>query len=234
MATDPNTLPDESYSFTWDYLDLWSLEAHVEMLKRELPRVIEEERKRIWEGVRSGDEQAEHDAGDAEMYLDEGDTTRILTGTALIAIWATYESVVNRCARRIQRARKLRLRLRDIKGDTFLDQADKYFDGVLGFKLHIDETTPERLEILYGLRNALAHANGQLEDVKDHLRPQVTKWVSTLQGLKEFSGNIIVSIEFVERALDIVKKALEDLSTRTEAEVQRIKAAPGAGSATMP
>jgi len=229
MPIDPNILSDESFSFTWDYLDLWSLEEHVTMLKRELPRIVEEERKRIWEGVADGDEHADFDAGTAEAYLDEGSTTRMLTGTALIAIWATFESVVKRCANRIRKARKLRLRLGDIKGSV-LEQADKYFEGVLGFKVWTDETTRGHLEILRVLRHALAHANGQLEDVHEKEREQIEKWIrDDLPGLKESSGSIVVSIEFVERALDIVKKALEDLSTRTVAEVQRLKTSPGAG-----
>src|SRR2546426_12104174 len=85
-------------------LDLWALEEHVKMLKRELPRVIEEERKRIRAQVTLGDEQAEHEADIAEHYLDDGSTTRILTATALIAIWATDESAVQRCAERIHTA----------------------------------------------------------------------------------------------------------------------------------
>src|SRR5262249_213967 len=139
----------------------------------------------------------------------------------------TFESVVKRCADRIRKARKLRLRLGDIKGSV-LEQADKYFEGVLGFKLWTEEIGA-RLEVLRVVRNALAHSNGQLEDVNERERLKIEKWMREFQGLKESSGSIVVSIEFVEHALDIVKKALEDLTDRTEDEVQRLTAAPGGG-----
>lgn len=61
-------------------LDVWPLDSYIEILEIELPRVIEEERKRIWQDVKPGDEQQEHYAEIAEFQLDEGLATRLLTG----------------------------------------------------------------------------------------------------------------------------------------------------------
>jgi hypothetical protein len=64
------------------FLDVWPLEEYVQILELELPRVIEEGRKRIWKDIEPGDEQQEHYANIAEYQLEEGTTTRLLTGTA--------------------------------------------------------------------------------------------------------------------------------------------------------
>ncbi len=196
-------------------LDVWPLDSFIQILEVELPRVIEEERKRIWQDVKAGDEQREHNAEIAEYQLDEGLTTRLLTGTALIATWATYESVVKRSAKQIQQSKKLRLRLRDIKG-SFPESARTYFEDVLQFDLHPPGTDWNRLSVLYGLRNALAHANGQLEDVPEHDRKKVEEWVTSLQGLKIADGYLIISIEFVRSAFNFLNELLSHLGTRMD------------------
>ncbi len=196
-------------------LDVWALEAYIQILEVELPRVIEEERKRIWQAVKPGDEQQEHYAEIADYQLDEGITTRPLTGTALIAIWATYEAVVRRSAKRIQESRRLRLKIRDIKG-SFPESARMYFEDVLQCDLHPQGTDWDRLNVIYGLRNALAHANGQLEDVPEQKRKKVEEWARAFQGLKIADGYLIVSMEFVRGAFNFINELLCDLGTRID------------------
>ncbi len=125
------------------FLDVWALEAYIQILEVELPRVIGEERKRIWQDVKPGDEQQEHYAEIAEYQLDEGITIRLLTGTALIATWATYESVVRRSAKRIQ-SRRLQLKIR--RG-PFPESARTYFEDVLKCDLHPQGTDWDRLNV---------------------------------------------------------------------------------------
>ena len=203
-------------------LDLWALEAYVQMLQVELPRLVESERQRIRQGVKPGDEEADYYADLAECELDEGITTRFLTGAALVAIWATYESVVKRNAERIRESRKLRLKVRDIKGANFLDSARKYYEDVLECELHPKGTDWERLSALYALRNALAHANGQLEDVPEADRKQVEKWATLFQGLKISSGLLLVSMDFVARAFTLINALLIDLDKRLDKELTRV------------
>lgn len=194
-------------------LDVWALEAYIQILEVELPRVREEERKRIWQAVKPGDEQQEHYAEIADYQLDEGITTRLLTGTALIAIWATYEAVVRRNAKRIQESRRLRLK---IGRGPFPESARMYFEDVLQCDLHPQGTDWDRLNVIYGLRNALAHANGQLEDVPEQKRKKVEEWARTFQGLKIADGYLIVSVEFVRGAFNFINELLCDLGTRID------------------
>ena len=207
-------------------LDLWAIQEHITMLQREIPRIVDAERKRIRDEAAAGDEQEKHDAEVAEQMLDEGSTTRFLTGAALIALCATYESVVKRVAERLRQIRGLRLGLRDIRGESFLEQADKYFEDVLECKLHAHKATRERLAILYGLRNALAHANGNLDEMNDNLRGKIQSWAASTKGLSVLAGSLVVSIDFVVRASKLVGDAVTDLSQRTEAEIRRNKPAP--------
>ena len=196
-------------------LDVWSLDSYIQILEVELPRVIEQERKRLWKNVEPGDEQQIHYAEIAEYQLDEGITTRLLTGTALIATWATYESVVKRTAKRIQQSKNLRLKLRDIKG-SFPESARIYFEDVLQFNLHPPGTDWNRLSIIYGLRNVLAHANGLLEDVPENDRKKIEEWVAAFDGLKIADGYLIISIEFVRRVFNFTSELLSTLGTRVD------------------
>jgi len=84
-------------AFFYDaFLDVTALEVYIGILEVDLPGVIENQRKQIWQDVKDGDEEAQYYACLAEHELDSGVSTRLLTGTALIAIWATYESVIKR------------------------------------------------------------------------------------------------------------------------------------------
>jgi hypothetical protein len=95
------------------HLGIWALDEYVQMLEKELPRLIEVERERIWRDVKAGDEEATYCAELAEQRLDEGITTRLLTGAAIVAIWATYELVVKRVAERMRASRNLAERIDD-------------------------------------------------------------------------------------------------------------------------
>jgi hypothetical protein len=195
------------------FLDIWALEDYIQVLEAELPRIIENERKKIWEDVSPEDEQQTYYADNAELQLDEGLTTRFISGTALIATWALYESAVKRAATRLQESQKVELGLRDIKG-SFPTAARKYFSDVLNSNLHPEGTDWDKLNVIYGLRNALAHANGQMEDINEKERERVARWASSFEGLKIAADYLIVDIRFVRRAFDFIKGLVEDLDNR--------------------
>src|SRR5262245_46083468 len=125
-----NKLWSRNACFYDAFRDLVALEQYIAILEVELPRVVEAERRRIWRDVNSGDEEGEQYGAQAEYELDEGITTRLLTGTAVVATWGTYESLVKRTAEIIRESKKLKLKLSDIKGSTFIDSARKYFQSV--------------------------------------------------------------------------------------------------------
>lgn len=192
------------------FLDLWPLEEYVKIIEVELPRLIESERKNIWDGVKAGDEQQEHYAEIAEYELDEGITTRFLTGTALIAIWGTYESVTRRIARRVKDSKGL---TQDMQGSS-LKKVRKYYEDVLKLDLHLRETDWDRLDMINILRDALAHANGQLEYVDHRKRKKIERWVEATDGLKISGDYLIVSVEFLRLTLNFITDLLTELDNR--------------------
>lgn len=189
---------------------LEALEEYIGILEAELPSLIENERNRLRQNVKQEDEQGLHYAEIAEIQLDEGITTRLITGNALIATWATFESAVQRSARSLE-----------IRKDKLLDMTKKLFE-----RLAIPY--PSETRDFYDLRNALAHSNGRIEDVgvdTSNETPQKRKRLKIEQlavssaGLKiSHDGYLIVSIEFVRRAFEFIKPLLLDLATRTDRE----------------
>lgn len=192
------------------FLDLWPLEEYVKIIEVELPRLIEAERKNIWAGVKAGDEQQGQYAQIAEYELDEGITTRFLTGTALIAIWGTYESVTRRIASRVKDSKGL---TQDMQGSS-LKKVRKYYEDVLKLDLHLRETDWDRLDMINILRDALAHANGQLEYVDARKRGKIEQWVEATDGLKISGDYLIVSVEFLRQTLTFITDLLTELDNR--------------------
>jgi hypothetical protein len=198
------------------FLDVTALEVYIGVLEVELPRVIESQRKRILEDVKEGDDEAQYYASLEEHELDSGVSTRLLTGTALIAIWATYESVILRIADSIQESRQLTSKLRRIKN------AKEYFENDLKFDLYPAGTDhdliDERIQNLYALRNALAHANGRLSDVRpDEAQQRVELLATTSPGLQiSGNGDLLVSMEFVRGAFQFIDQLLLDVGQRAD------------------
>jgi hypothetical protein len=197
------------------FLDVWALEGYVKMLENELPRVIEEERKRVWQSESDDDDADSYEAVLAAYELDKGITTRLLTGSAVVAGWATYESVVQRIAK--QRSPKKDLKLKEIKG-AFPQAARKYFRDVLNEHLHPDETDYKYLDGIYALRNALAHANGQLDDIPTENRKRLKQLTDKLDGVEIINGQLIISIEFIRPMFKSISGLLYELSGRMHYE----------------
>ncbi|HEV7798524.1 MAG TPA: hypothetical protein VGO73_10230, partial [Pyrinomonadaceae bacterium] len=134
-------------SFYGTLLELWALEEYISILEVQLPSLTEKEKHRLRQDLRADDEQGLHYTEIAEIELDEGITTRLITGSALIATWATFESAVRRAAGILGQPR-----------EAILDTSQKLFK-----RLGIPH--PNQIKDFYSLRNALAHANGRVEDI---------------------------------------------------------------------
>ena len=210
-------------AFFYDaFLDVTTLEVYLGILEDELPRVIESQRKRIWQDVKEGDEEAHYYACIAEHELDSRISTRLLTGTALVTIWATYESVIRRIADGLQEAKGLP----KPKDPMRIMNARKYFKDNLHFDLYPAGTGDliyERIQNLYALRNALAHANGRLSDVRpDEAQHRVEKLATSSSGL-QISDNrdLLVSMEFVLSAFQFIYQLLVDVGQRADRELKQ-------------
>ncbi|HEV7746978.1 MAG TPA: hypothetical protein VGO56_18415 [Pyrinomonadaceae bacterium] len=194
-------------------LEIWALEAYIETLEIELPSLIEKERNRLRQGLNAEDEQALHYTEIAEFQLDDGITTRLITGSTLIATWATFESGVQRAARNLEQPK-----------DKFLDTSVKLF-ARLGIQ------HPKEIEDFYAIRNTLVHANGRVEDIgldipdedqRQKKRLKIEQLANSRTGMKiSHDGYLVVSIEFVRATFRFIEPLLMDLATRTDKELTR-------------
>lgn len=198
--------------------ELSALSDQLNLVKTTLPDIVEAERKRLHKEYASDNDLWLAEGTYLEEALNQGATTRFITAGLIIASWAAYEAAVNTLAGYVAKKVEASLRMRDLKREDFLSQACKYFEGVLHFPLHPEETDWERLEHIAGLRHALAHANGLLADLKPNLRKKLEPWVEQTKGLEiaENLGHecIVVSPQFAEEALRMLSGLVKELIGR--------------------
>jgi hypothetical protein len=196
--------------------DLATLKDCLQLVERGMPNLIKAEKERIWQEWGT-DEDADRSVGHfLEGQLDEGVTTRFITAAFVVALWALYEAAVLKYADYIRKAKKLTLKLRDLRGD-FLEQGRKYFEEVLHFDLHPVTADWVRLGMLGKLRNALAHANGRLEDLSEPNRGALEQWVSKQSNLKVADDSIVVTFDFARQSWAFMNDLLDDLHKRVRA-----------------
>lgn len=166
-------------------------------------------------------------AAEVERRTNEG-VVGVLCNAAFLALWAQYESTVERIAAAVGDQNEVGLKLRELKG-SFLARADKYFREVLRFELHRTEDTDWGFaKHLQGLRNALAHGPGRLQDLRSEDRrfvwaqPDIITYSSDVLAELEdrspdrSSGRWLLTTAFLDRASKILNHLVNDLLVRVE------------------
>lgn len=138
---------------------------------------------------------------------------RILRNPFLISLYSAYESVVTEIAGRMQKRLGQKTCNRN-ESKPFLDCAKKYYKNNFGFRLSENNQAWERLKILAGLRNAIVHASGRMDMVRDRPKEKIQKWEEKGIGIQCDTGYIIVSGGFLSETFALVKGDLEDLIAR--------------------
>jgi hypothetical protein len=197
--------------------ELLILSEYIKLVERNLPTIVEAEKPRIWQGLDRDDPGERSIGSHLEFELEQGVTTRFLTASCLIAVWALYEAAVSQLAAYVRHHREASLTLSDLRGG-FLERARKYFDDVLRFDLHPVDTDWRRLGTIAALRHALAHANGRLDDIKPPGRERIEEYVRDDQRLSIEEEYVIVSLEFVRDAHAFIDTLLHDLIERVKDE----------------
>ena len=129
-------------------------------------------------------------------------------------MYNVYESAVKEIANLIQEKNGKNESLANIKGKDFLDRANKYYRGAIGYELSQNKQSWERIRILTEIRHAVAHANGHLELVREGKRKQIKKWIEQDIGIEDYYGDIIISGAFVRETYEMVKDDFESLIER--------------------
>jgi hypothetical protein len=199
--------------------ELMLLKEYIELLENHLPALVQAEKGRIWaEATNSEDPDvpSSYVASHLEALLDDGITTRFLTGSAFIAVWAIYEASVRRFAEHL--AKRQGAKRMPGRNGSFVQRAKRYFGQDLRFPLHDPATDWERLEKLAKIRHALAHANGRLEDVQNQADVKLLRtMVKSGLGLSLVDDYLVLSLPFVRESLDFVDGLITALQERVEA-----------------
>jgi len=199
------------------HFELGTLSTYISLVERNLSALMQDERRRIWTEVNTGDDLGTEFALDLQHQLDSGVTTRFLTAAALLATWALYEAAISQFAEMIRHRKEVSLSLSDLRGG-FLTRARRYFDDVLRFDLHPPKADWKRITMLAGLRNAFAHANGLLRDLPKTQRSRVVAWSRNVSGLTIVDGCIVLSPAFVRESLEFMRALLAELVDRMQAD----------------
>ena len=194
-------------------VELGVLEEYLNLVESELPDIVAKRRRHVQESFEGLDEVEilQKDWG-LEELISDGVVTRYITAAAVVASWAVYESAVKMVADYLAEVRHLSRHMDDIR-KGFQKRAKQYFAQTLKIRLH-SGADEQRLGELYFVRNALAHANGQLDSVDE--REGLEAFVKTRGDLDVVGGTVIVSLEFARYALELVTRVLNDLVDRVE------------------
>lgn len=210
------------FRFTEVPYDMMLLRQHILLLQRQHEAIVQAEVEQLWKHVEEieddeGQQFAGSDATHLEARLRAGVTTRYLGLSAIVAIWANYESGVKEAALYVATQREIALVLSELRG-SFLEQAERYFADILRMDLHSADTDLSRLREFSAIRNAVAHANGRLSDLRQGKRAAIEQIAKRKRGVRiEEDDWLVVSYEYVLETLTFVDSLLEDLFERVKA-----------------
>jgi len=204
---------------SYEFFDIWmefdAIDHYLDLVETDLPSIIEVERKNITAQFNADDEEDQQTAGFLEDELDAGITTRFFEGGAYLAVWAAYERGLHKVAALLAKEKHVLIRPEDLKGPT-LSAVRKYFDKVLGFSLHLDGTDWERIEMIYRLRNCLAHENGRLLSYSSQKAKDLERWIVAQGGAQVIDGYVVLTGTFVRATLKFLQGLVDDLTKRVQ------------------
>ena len=131
----------------------------------------------------------------------------------IISIYSVFETSITEIAKLIQQTQNQKISINDLRG-YFNERAEKYFDHILNFEYYRDTSFKIAIEILTEVRNAIVHANGRVEMLKEHNRQKLERWSKDNQGITFYNGYLFVEIDCARQIFNKVKLFLEDLVKR--------------------
>ena len=205
--------------------ELWALEQMLKVIEPAIESLAGADAQQAVDEIsRQGWEPGD---GDGEMLLQEVYEKRdyvlprFMRGPFLVSVWACFETAVQSVARLCAKEIEAPIRMNELRGDDFLKRAIRYFDAILGLPLDSDGDRLKRLNDLYVIRCALAHANGLREGMSDEKWAELCKALGR-QGLAPDSRDLVLLTEnFVACAYDDVRACLKDLVARARQSSDR-------------
>jgi hypothetical protein len=202
--------------------EISALKSSIGTLERQLEEIKTRRTRDVERFVAGLDHSSEEDYAEAQFAYQELEWEvehtypRVYRGALLLLVWAAYESGVQEVAEFIQKRLSVSLGLSDIRGRTALERATKYFPEVLKFQLFASTDSLSRLREIELVRNAFAHANGNLRRTSESGRKALDAMVKAGR-LEEGWGLARPTKGFLDDALKLVGSEVESLVQRAKA-----------------
>ena len=207
---------DIEFRFVELFNELYVLEQFMDCVESQLPDLIKKEKEKAYERLRDQSaeiDEYERDQINQKLYslIDEA-LPRYFRSPILVSLWAIFESAIIEIAEEVKNQQKQVIKLKDINGDM-LERANKYFNHIIKIPIETQDSSWTYLRMFYTLRNAMAHANGRLDNIKK--KEDVTdikKWSKEKIGIAIINGNLFFSSEFVRKTHSVVFKVIKNLT----------------------
>ena len=203
--------------------ELYALEDFINTIELQLPKLIEKEKEKAHQN-RPKNDPFESQQRENELYeLIEDVLPRYFRNPIVVTLWAIFESAIIEIAKEIKDQINTAIKLDDIKGN-FLKRTNKYFNHIIKFPIDVEGNSWEQLCNFYILRNAIAHGNGRLDNIKNpNDRKAILKWEEETSDIHTLGGNIVCSPEFIKQTYSVVFKFLQEITDELKSKYPQPK-----------
>lgn len=144
---------------------------------------------------------------------------RFFRNSAVIMLWALFESYVKDLARYIMQKEGLSVSISDLKGKDPIDGFVKYFRYIANLDLGWSKEKQRELLELNKLRNHLAHCNGRLDSASEKVVKDAKSLAKT-NGIEIHEDCLIVTSEYLESAKNLALNTLESIVVKAHKKYQ--------------
>ncbi len=213
-------IPNLNIMFLEVHYELNALKKHISIIESQLPMIIKSEQekaKKAW----CHDEKVTDEAIIKLKHYEINELVEIalpkyFRSSILVTLWAIFESAIHEIAKVEMKQQKLNKIFID-SGNSFFERFKNYYKNILKLPLETDGKSWQHLKMFYVFRNAIVHANGQLDNIKNESNKiKIKQWIKDDIGIKENKGNLLFSPEFIIKTYDIINNILKDLINKVK------------------
>jgi hypothetical protein len=186
----------------------WALDSYLKVLDDQIQHARDQYRLRAERELEGRKKELEHyeygarlqeidDAADAQI-------PRFFRIGAVVSIWGLFESFLTDFAVYVGKRENIGLSYKDIRGDNFRANVERYFEKVVRIPVPWSSEEREQLGQLYDLRNVLAHRNGHLMDLSPEGEEKIKKLVARMPGVSIDGSVVVVSPAYISAAATLV------------------------------
>jgi hypothetical protein len=202
--------------------ELYAIEDYLNSIESQLPDLIEKEKEKAYQSMPKND-PIEWQQNEQVLYeLIEDVLPRYFYNSIVVTLWAIFESATIEIAKEIKKQQSLPITLDDIRGD-FLERTNMYFNHIVKFPIDVRGTSWQCFRKFYLLRNAIAHCNGRLDNIKNKGRDTILELSKGNLEIITTNGDIVCSSNFIRKTYSVVFDFLSDITERVKRDYQEPK-----------